>query len=420
MARLAQDSKLLTREARSKLKPSHEPYWKVIEPGFHLGYRKGKQGKAGTWIARYSLEGKYKKKSLGNADDYRDDNGVDVLKFGTAQIKAREWATSLIKKSKGIHEGPFKVKDAIKEYMDWFEVHRKSVNNTQSVFDFHIIPKFGDIEVSEITTRQIRKWHESLAKQPAKIRTGKTSEKTNYKKVNDDRSRKATANRVLTVFKAALNHAWREGFVESDNAWRRVRPFRNVDQAKIQYLTEKECKRLINVCPADFRSLVQGALYTGCRYGELINMKCEDFNTRARVISIPDSKSGKTRHVPVTDQGKEFFKRQKAGRKGSELMFRKKNGEQWGKSHQIRLIKNASKTAKIDPPATFHILRHTYGSGLAMNAVPLQVIAEALGHADTRITNKHYAHLMPSYVADTIRANLPDFGKFEKDNVREI
>jgi integrase len=149
-------------------------------------------------------------------------------------------------------------------------------------------------------------------------------------------------------------------------------------------------------------------------------MKCEDFNTRARVISIPDSKSGKTRHVPVTDQGKEFFKRQKAGRKGSELMFRKKNGEQWGKSHQIRLIKNASKTAKIDPPATFHILRHTYGSGLAMNAVPLQVIAEALGHADTRITNKHYAHLMPSYVADTIRANLPDFGKFEKDNVREI
>jgi len=98
-------------------------------------------------------------------------------------------------------------------------------------------------------------------------------------------------------------------------------------------------------------------------------------------------------------------------------MFRREDGDQWGRSHQIRPITKASKIAKIDPPATFHVLRHTYGSALAQNGVPLQVIAEALGHADTRITSKHYAHLMPSYVADTIRANLPDFGKFKGDNV---
>ncbi len=420
MARLARESKLETREARSKLKSSHEPYWKLIEPGFHLGYRKGKQKKGGTWIARYLLEGKYKKKSLGVADDFRDDNDVDVFKFATAQTEARKWATSLIKKAKGIHEGPFTVKDAVKEYMDWFEVHRKSVYQTQRVFDFHIIPMFGDKEVSELTTRQIRKWHESLAKTPAQVRTGKSSKETNYRKVNDVRSRKATANRILTILKSALNHAWREGFVESDSEWRKIKPFRNVDKAKIQYLNERECKRLVNACAPDFRLLVQGALYTGCRYGELANMKCADFNTRASIISITDSKSGKARHVPVTNQGKKFFKRQKAGRKGTEYMFRKQDGEQWGQSHQIRPIATASKIAKIDPPASFHVLRHTYGSALAMNAVPLQVIAEALGHADTRITSKHYAHLMPSYVHDTIRANLPDFGKFEQDNVRSL
>ena len=79
------------------------------------------------------------------------------LNMETAQAEARIWATSLIKKSKGIHEGPFTVKDAVKEYMDWFEVHRKSVYQTQRVFDFHIIPMFGDEEVSELTTRQIQK-----------------------------------------------------------------------------------------------------------------------------------------------------------------------------------------------------------------------------------------------------------------------
>jgi integrase len=45
-----------------------------------------------------------------------------------------------------------------------------------------------------------------------------------------------------------------------------------------------------------------------------------------------------------------------------------------------------------------------------MRGVPLGVIAEQLGHAGTRMTEKHYAHLAPSYVADTIRAHFPRFG----------
>jgi hypothetical protein len=42
-----------------------------------------------------------------------------------------------------------------------------------------------------------------------------------------------------------------------------------------------------------------------------------------------------------------------------------------------------------------------------MRAVPLAVIVRQLGHADTRMTERHYAHLAPNYVADTIRANFP-------------
>jgi hypothetical protein len=30
-----------------------------------------------------------------------------------------------------------------------------------------------------------------------------------------------------------------------------------------------------------------------------------------------------------------------------------------------------------------------------------------LGHADTRMTEKHYAHLAPNYVAQTIRESFP-------------
>ena len=48
-----------------------------------------------------------------------------------------------------------------------------------------------------------------------------------------------------------------------------------------------------------------------------------------------------------------------------------------------------------------------------MRGVALQVIADALGHADARITHRHYAALSPSYVAGIIRANLPDLGVHE-------
>ena len=61
----------------------------------------------------------------------------------------------------------------------------------------------------------------------------------------------------------------------------------------------------------------------------------------------------------------------------------------------------------MSPAVNFHILRHTYGSHLAMKGAPMGVIAAQLGHADTRMTEKHYAHLSPSYVAQTIREKFP-------------
>lgn len=89
----------------------------------------------------------------------------------------------------------------------------------------------------------------------------------------------------------------------------------------------------------------------------------------------------------------------------------------WGKSHQQRPLGRACSRAGITPAVSFHVLRHTYGSILAMRGVPLAVIAEVLGHADTRITGRHYAHMMPSYVA--VRANLPSFG-FEARKVTPL
>jgi integrase len=224
------------------------------------------------------------------------------------------------------------------------------------------------------------------------------------------RKRKATANRSLTMLKAALNRAFHGGRVASDTAWRKVKPFARVEKPVIRYLSTDEARRLVNACPQDFRRMVQAALLTGCRYSELTNLRCADFNIDSDTLTIRQAKAGKARHVVLTSEGRTLFTGWTAGRPANMRIFVRDDGQPWGRSHQQRPLIDACRIAKISPPVNFHVLRHTHASHLAMKGVGLGVIAAQLGHADTRMTEKHYAHLAPSYVADTIRANFPNLG----------
>jgi integrase len=212
------------------------------------------------------------------------------------------------------------------------------------------------------------------------------------------------------MLKAALNRAFRGGRVAADIAWRKVKPFARVEKPVIRYLSTDEARRLVNACPHDFRRMVQAALLTGCRYSELTNLRCADFNTDSDTLTIRQAKAGKPRHVVLTNEGRRLFTDWTVGRPSSAYVFLRDDGQPWGKSHQQRPLVEASEIAKISPPVNFHVLRHTHASHLAMKGVGLGVIAAQLGHADTRMTEKHYAHLAPSYVADTIRAHFPTLG----------
>ena len=70
----------------------------------------------------------------------------------------------------------------------------------------------------------------------------------------------------------------------------------------------------------------------------------------------------------------------------------------------------ACANGKIKPAISFHILRHTWASLAVMAGVPLLVVAKNLGHSDTRMVEKHYGHLAPSFITDAIRAGAPRYG----------
>jgi integrase len=388
----------------------------VISAGCALGYRQGAKG--GTWIAKFrDDQGDRHYEALGAADDHRDADGLSVFSYAQAQEQARKFFARKAREAAGDlapHDGPYMVEHAVNDYMKAYERRGgRAVYHARRAAETHILPALGTLHVAKLSAKRLEDWHQSLAEKPAMVRS-KPGREPKHRKADKSpdgiRQRRATANRVLTVLKAALNHAWKTGHVASDDAWRRVKPFKAVETARVRYLTEAECVRVVNACEPAFRNLVRGALLTGCRYGELASMHVSDFNPDADIVTVRASKAGKPRHVVLTDEGRKLFAGLIAGKVAGDSMFTRADGERWGKSHQLRPMLEASERAKIKPAVSFHVLRHTYGSTLAMRGVPMGVIAEQLGHADTRMTEKHYAHLAPSYVADTIRANFPTLG----------
>ena len=432
MSRTTREVNLSTRAARQRLKPAGKPYYRSLDQGLHLGYRRGARGAA--WVARWYVgAGVYKVERLdGRPDDALEADGVMVLTWSQAQAEARKLFSRRTREAAGLEadqrRGPYTVRGALADYLEWLARHRKTTRDSKYRADALILPELGDINVDRLSAARLRKWHEGLASAPPRLRRNAEevmAGTTKGREVDPNdaeaiRRRRSSANRTLTILKAALNHAWREGKTSSDDAWRRVRPFPEADAARARYLTTDEARRLLNAAASDFRSIVEAALLTGARYGELTAMTVCDFDRDNGTVHIRTSKAGTARHVVLNDEGCARFERLSAGRAGDQRIFVKADGTIWGKSHQHRPLKAACERAKIVPPLDFHSLRHTWASLSIMAGAPLLVVAQNLGHSDTRMVERHYGHLAQSYVAETIRRTAPAFGVSVANNLVSI
>jgi integrase len=384
-----------------------KPHWYPITEGCSLGYRR--HDGSGTWCARYYRgSGKYFEARIGLADDAVPADGEHVLSFSQALRSAISWCDSQQERDGREDQpqkpsGPYTVAQAMDDYLEWYRAHRKAASDAAQKIKA-ILPALGGEEVERLTARQIRQWHQSLGTSPARLRGG---QERSLQTEEEFRRRKNTANRVLTTLKAALNMAVAEGRVAPAVAvaWKTVKPFRGVDLPTIRFFDEDEIRRLLNACRPDFRLLVTAALLTGCRYGELAGAKVCDYIPESRAFHV----SGKTgrRVAFVSEEGAAFFEAQQFGRASHELLFRKANGQPWSRSEQTRPMAEAVESANIPKPNSFHILRHTYASHYLMNGGDLPGLARQLGHGDTRMTTRHYAHLANRWLlADVQRSAL--------------
>lgn len=407
-------SVLASRTSRSDLPPSDAPEWELISPGVRLGYRRGRgtRGQGGSWLAASrSADGKRVQTKLGKADDLSAADGTGILTHEQAKDAARAWAKSL--RAAPDAQPALTVADALERYLEARTAEgMKAVYDARSRARVHILPKLGPLRLADLTLDRLRRWRDAMVTAPKRLRTSRHAAKVNTRDVDVSdpealRRRRDTANRTLTLLKAALNWAFQHQLVESDRAWRLLKPFRDTGAARVRFLDVAEQRRLLNTAHGALRDLVAAALMTGARFGELAALTVRDVDGANGTVFVERSKNGRARHIPLTAGGRALFERLSAGRDPRAPLLRGETGEAWKPAQYQRAFKTALDRAKLES-ITLHELRHSYASAMVRNGAPLIVVAEALGHSGTRMAEKHYAHLAPSFVADTIRRTAPD------------
>jgi integrase len=399
LARQQRNARLQTRDSRRKLPGNHEPFWHEVRRGLYVGYRKGLSG--GVWWLREFREGHYIKRRLGIADDEIDGNGATVLSWDDVLRQVMREQRPTLNAA-----GPsYTIKQALEDYF----AHRSaksplgSVETDRAKAKAFILARLGQRKLSEVGAQELLRWWDGMISP------------------SDDREKmrraQATANRSWSILRAALNQAYASGKVSSDNAWRRIKPFRNVDRPRTRFLSVEEAKRMLNALPPDFRRLARGALFTGLRLGELLALRVMDIADGQ--VHVRHSKSGRPRSVPLSDEGLQFFDQVAAGLAGDESVFKRDDGAAWIRMDASRYMARASEIAKIKPRATFHDLRRSYASLLINRGTDAEIIRKLLGHADLRMTLRAYAHLLNRTVARVVRKKLPSFG-LEPSNVRKL
>jgi integrase len=399
---------LESRSGRMKLKPGGKTHWREIVGGMALGYQRRHGGQGGRWIARSHIGGgKYRKAAIALSDDYEASNGTSILSYAEAAEHVRQQANS-------VNDPPLSVLtvgDAVADYLVWLKTHKASGRDAEVRAKKLILPMLGRVRLSDLTTRQLVNWRDAAAARPALLRS-RAGAAQKYreppKTTEEQRARRATVNRTWTILRAALNRAFNHGHVSSDLAWRRVTAFKNTTAVRPGYLTAEQANRLVNAADPDFRALVRGALETGCRFGELAAARVRDYE--GGKLYIARSKSGKARSVVLSDAGAEFFASLTIGRAPDAAIFLRGGVVPWHKSDQARPMRAACAAARIKPALPFHSLRHTWASLAVMGGMPMLVVARNLGHADTRMVERHYGHLAASFIDQTVRAHAPDYG----------
>lgn len=320
-------------------------------------------------------------------------------------------------------------KDAFTSYIKECELEVKkgnlaesTVDGKKAIFKNQILPKLGNVKISEISEEHIYKFHQDLLSMTCLREKDKSLSNQTLIKVH----------KQLSAF---LNYCVRKKLVPYNPAGV-VGNFKKVKKEK-EYLTYQEFMQLLSVVD-NIRDLfiIQLLFYTGLRISEMLALSTDSIVTTEQGTSLNITETyykGKIRQKAKTDEAmddlfldditvetyKTFLEYRKAHNITSKYLFANNRGkcEVIGDKAIRDMLKKYLKRAGIDKNITPHKLRHSHAALLIYMGKTLEDIKARLRHKDIRTTSNEYGHMYKerkiSLANDltTFRTNLRESSK---------
>ncbi|MBE6649492.1 MAG: site-specific integrase [Ruminococcaceae bacterium] len=316
--------------------------------------------------------------------------------------------------------------------VQYLEIKKPSLSpNTYNfyskVIEEELIPMFARLKMCELRTYHIQQFVSYLATEKKRLdgREGKIAA--------------STVKRYTTVLRSIVTTAYKLEYIEDDIGRSRRIEFPKEETKEVEAFTIQEVGDILNALesePINIRALIEVALFTGCRRGEIVGLKWADIDFEKQRISIKRSiyklSDGKAREkepksrcsirtISIPDRLCKTLTEYRIHQnrhiaylgdtwKNNDYVFTEENGyvmnphtptkqfSKFLKRHGIRHLK-------------FHGLRHTSATMLLANGCDIKTVSSRLGHADITTTNI-YVHALES----TDRLAAETFDNFLKKN----
>ena len=319
----------------------------------------------------------------------RRQNGPWLTKSFPKKSDAEEWA-------RGVEH-----KLDVGEHVPSSEARRRTLADAIDRYLTVTLPHAKRRKNASEQTRLLNWWREELGSKPlvsitptviAEVRDKLTRAESRGKPLSG-----STINRRITALSGVLTVAVKE------YGWIAKNPIANVarledSKGRERFLSDVERQRLLAECEhsecAALSAVVQLALATGARKGELLGLQWTGVDLDRRKMRLLDTKNGDSRTIPLAPTAVSVLKHWRSGRVPAGAVF------PLGKATLDKAWQAARDAAGLHD-VRFHDLRHTAASYLAMSGASLMDIAAILGHKTLAMV-KRYSHLSEQHTTAAV------------------
>jgi integrase len=265
------------------------------------------------------------------------------------------------------------------QHLAYARTYQRRPENVERVIRLHLLPRWGKLRLDEIKQQTVAQWLASKREEgfaPATVEKFRVTLGRSFELAARWNIPGAEHNPVRGVPRPKFNNA-REHYLSQEGA------------QKLYRALEQSSNPLLKV-------IVGLLLLTGARKMELLKAKWEHVDLERKVLYIPDSKTGKARHVPLSQAALDLIGLLPRWPGCPWLIANPKTRKPYT---DIKRAWDTARTAAGLPGLRIHDLRHSAASFMINAGIDLYAVGRILGHADHQSTMR-YSHLSH----DTLRA----------------